>query len=163
MMIKPLAAQRRRLRLATIDDALAELDRIEAAERRGTLRANGNWTPGQIMTHVAAWIEYGWSGYPIKPPPFPIRWLLRLTLRKVLRDGMRSGVRIPGVAGGTTGADPAETHAAIERLRRAFHRLAAAEKVTHESPAFGPLSQEDRVRLQLRHAELHLSFLSLDG
>jgi hypothetical protein len=161
-MINSKPVPRRALSLATIEDAIAELGRIEAAEHRGSLRATGNWTPGQIMAHLAAWIEYGWEGYPMKSPPWVIRWAMKLILRRILRVGMTSGVRIPGVAGGTTGADAMETLAGIERLRSALRRLAAAEPVRFESPAFGPITQADRVRLQLRHAELHLSFLSLE-
>lgn len=157
------ASPRRPLRLNSIDDALQELDRIEIAHRRGALRAVGGWTPGQIIAHIAAWIEYGWDGDPVKPPPFPIRWVMKRVLPRILRDGMKPGVKIPGVAGGTTGAEPMETQAAIDRLRAALIRLSAGEPAIHPSPAFGMLSRDDHVRLQLRHAELHLSFLQLDA
>jgi hypothetical protein len=60
---------RRTLRFDTIDDALAEIERIVAAEPGGTLNRLGNWTPGQIKGHVAAWINYSFEGYPIRPPP----------------------------------------------------------------------------------------------
>jgi hypothetical protein len=162
-MIDTKRVPRRRLRLETIGDAMEELDRIAQAERNGTLTAHGNWTPGQIMAHVAAWIEYGWGGYPIKPPPFFVRWIMRLMLKRYLRNGMPTGVTIPGVASGTTGADQIDTRDAIERLRAAFARLASGDAVQFDSPAFGPMGNADRVQLQLRHAELHLSFLSLEN
>lgn len=161
-MIDTRQVPRRTLRLSSIDDLLAELDQIEQAAQAGTLRAIGNWTPGQILGHLAAWIEYGWTGYPMKAPPWPISWLLRRTLRRTLRDGLKSGVKIPGIAGGTTGTEALETDVALERFRAALQRLQAGEPVRYESPAFGPMSQEDRVALQLRHAELHLSYLLLD-
>lgn len=161
-MIDTRQVPRRTLRLSSIDDLLAELDQIEQAAQAGTLRAIGNWTPGQILGHLAAWIEYGWTGYPMKAPPWPISWLLRRTLRRTLRDGLKSGVKIPGIAGGTTGTEALETDIALERFRAALQRLQAGELVKYESPAFGPMSQEDRITLQLRHAELHLSYLLLD-
>ncbi len=161
-MVDTRQVQRRILHLNSIDDLLGELDRIEQAEQAGTLRAVGNWTPGQILGHLAAWIEYGWTGYPLKAPPWPISWLLRRTLKRTLRDGLKSGVKIPGIAGGTTATEPLETDVALQRLRTALTRLKAAEPVKYESPAFGPMSQEDRVALQLRHAELHLSYLFLE-
>ncbi len=37
-------------------------------------------------------------------------------------------------------------------------RLKNGEPCTHDSPAFGALSHEDRIRLNLRHAELHLGY-----
>lgn len=161
-MINTRRVERRSLHLSSIAELLAELDRIEHAEKAGTLRAVGNWTPGQILGHLAAWIEYGRTGYPLKSPPWPISWLLRRTLKRTLRDGMKSGVKIPGLAGGTTGTEVLKTDVALQRLRAALQRLQAAEPVQYESPAFGPMSQEDRVALQLRHAELHLSYLFLD-
>ncbi len=154
---------RRLMNLASVDALVAELDRIEAAATSGTLRTTGNWTAGQILAHLAAWIEYGDVGYPVKPPPFFVRWILRLMLRKILRDGMKPGVRIPGVAGGTTGADPMDTIAAIRRYRKAIPRLTTGLVPVFPSPAFGELSFDDYVKLQLRHAELHLSFLKFDS
>ncbi len=155
--------QRRPLRFESIDDLLADIDGIVQAEREGRLRLVGNWTAGQIMAHLAAWIEYGYEGYPIGPPPFFVRWILRWQLQKYLRDGMPRGVRIPRVEKGTFGMDDLPTEVAAEKLKNALFRLQAHEPARFESPAFGPMSHADRVRLNLRHAELHLGFVVLDA
>jgi hypothetical protein len=152
-------AQRRKLRFQSIDDALAEIDRIEQADRDGCLQCMGNWTPGQVFSHLAAWIEYGYDGYPLKSPPWILRFILRLFVPKMLRDGMSPGVRIPGIPEGTIGMEPALTSDAAERLRKAFQRLKRGDPAPYDSPAFGKMSHEDRIRLNLRHAELHMSFL----
>jgi hypothetical protein len=150
---------RRQLRFATIDELLQEIERIETADRESRLQSLGTWTPGQILGHVAAWIEYGYDGYPMKPPPWFIRLVLRWQVKKYLRDGMPSGVRIPRVEAGTYGVEVVPLREGAERLRRALERLRAGEPARCDSPAFGPMSAEDRNRLNLRHAELHLSFL----
>ena len=150
----------RRLRFNSIEDCVAEVRRIVAADQEGQLRATGNWTPGQAMAHVASWIEYAYEGFPIRRPPFFIRWMLRLRLKKMLDAGMPRGVRIPGVKSGTTGIDDMETVDAANRLLAALDRLGTSENATYDSPAFGPMSQEDRIKLNLRHAELHLGYLS---
>ena len=160
-MLNTKKSARRQLRFASLDELLADLDRIEAAEKAGTLHTTGNWTAGEILTHVAAWIDYGYEGYPVKPPPFFIRWFLRKMLPSALKDGLKPGVKIPGVKGGTTGAEKVDTAAGIARLRRSIARLATGEAEKYPSPAFGPLSPSQRIELQLRHAELHLSFLAL--
>lgn len=49
---------------------------------------------------------------------------------------------------------------AAERLLVALRRLEQRQQADYDSPAFGPMSHEDRVRLNLRHAELHLGYLS---
>lgn len=160
-MIDTRTAARRKLRFESLDELLNELAAIETAVQDGTIQTTGNWTVGQVMAHLAAWIEYGYDGFPIKSPPLPIRWILRWMLPGMLRNGMRGGVNIPGVKGGTTGADDVPPMDGIERYRSAILRL-KSEPAIHHSPAFGPLSEEDRVRLHLRHAELHLGFLKHD-
>jgi hypothetical protein len=150
---------RRSLRFTTIDDVLAEIDRIVAADHGGILKSAGNWTPGQIMGHVAAWINYSYEGYPLRPPPWFIRFILRRMVKKYLRDGMPAGRRIPGIESGTVGIEPLETAEGADHLRRALRRLTTDEPAPYDSPAFGPMSAEGRIQLNLRHAELHLSFL----
>ena len=150
----------RRLRFNSIEDCVAEVRRIVAADQEGKLRATGNWTPGQVMAHVAAWIEYAYEGFPIRRPPFFVRWILRLRLKKMLDDGMPRGVRIPSVKNGTTGMDDMDTANAASRLLAALDRLGSSENAEYDSPAFGHMSQEDRIKLNLRHAELHLGYLS---
>lgn len=152
----------RKLRFESIEECKAEVERIKAADRAGSLTAHGNWSPGQVMTHVAAWINYAYDGFEVKAPPFFIRWFLRWGLNKMLREGMSPGVRIPGVKEGTTGMEDIETALAADKLLTALNRLASDEEAPHDSPAFGKMSYEDRVRLNLRHAEMHLGFLSYD-
>lgn len=150
--------QRQRLRFESIADLSAEIDRIVQAEQAGRLRRAGNWSTGQVFGHLAAWINYAYEGYPLKVPFF-IRWILRFKVRQYLRDGMFAGRRIPNVATGTYGLEPLSTQDGARKLRAALARLASDEPARYDSPAFGPLSNEDRIALNLRHAELHLGFL----
>ena len=149
----------RKLTFNSVDELLAEIDRIIAADRASALRRCGNWTAGQIFGHLAAWINYGWEGYPGRTPPWFIRFILRRMKIKYLRDGMRRGVRIPRVKEGTFGLEPLSTEEGAQRLRQALARLKNREPVKFDSPAFGKMSDEERVRFQLRHAELHLGYL----
>lgn len=150
----------RKLRFNSIADVNKELDHIAELYKTGRLQTSGNWTAGQIMAHLAAWIEYGYNGYPLKAPPWFVRWLLRLRLQKMLETGMPHGVKIPGIPGGTIGADDMTTEEGISRLTKALQRLGSGEQAVHDSPAFGKMSHEDRIRLNLRHAELHLGYLN---
>jgi hypothetical protein len=151
-------AEHRKLRFESIDDAIAEVDRVVAAESAGRLRRSGNWTAGQTFGHLAAWINYGYEGYPLRTPPWFVRVILRTKLRKMLREGMPRGVRIPNVPEGTYGTEVLPTEEGVRRLRAAFERL-RREPAVYDSPALGRMSQEHRIRLNLRHAELHLGYL----
>ncbi len=153
----------RDLKFDTVAACLAELDRIQAAHEAGNLSAKGNWTVGQNMAHLAAWIEYGYVGYPMKAPPFFVRWVLKRMFRKLLKAGkMPSGQNIPGVEDGTFGQEEMEALAGIERFRAALMKM-QSEPAVHDSPAFGKMSDENRIRLNLMHAQLHLGFLDYAG
>ncbi len=149
----------RKLRFANVAECLAELDRIEAAHQNGTLETTGNWTAGQILSHLSAWIEYGYDGFPLDAPPFFVRWILKFMLKRMLSKGeMAAGVNIPGVEGGTLGQEEMETGAAIERFRAAILRM-QSEPAIHNSPAFGKVTDEVRIKVNLMHAQLHLGFI----
>ncbi len=152
----------RSIHLRSLDDYDVELERVATAHASNMLTATGNWTPGQILGHLAAWIDYGYAGYPMSKLPSPVQWLLRFALRRALKHGMKPGVRIPGTKTGTVGDDDIPFELAFERLKRSIGRLRAGEEATFDSPAFGKMTHADRIALNLRHAELHLAFLSIN-
>ncbi|MFO0839653.1 MAG: DUF1569 domain-containing protein [Phycisphaerae bacterium] len=158
-MSAPTTAQRRALRFNSINELIAEIDRIVAADAAGRIRRTGNWTAGQAMNHLGSWIEYGYEGFPFPPPPWFVRIILRFMKNKYLRQGMPSGVRIPGAAEGTYATEPMSAVDAAAKLKKALGRLQRGEAPRFDSPAFGKLTEDERIALQLRHAELHLSFL----
>lgn len=150
---------RRKLRYQSIDELLADVERVVAADKAGTLRRTGNWTAGQTLGHLASWSNYAYEGYPMKTP-WVIRMILRLLLKKkYLRKGMPAGVRIPGAAEGTYATQAVSTDQGADQLRKALQRLRNKEPSIHDSPAWGPMPLEERIALNLRHAELHMSFL----
>lgn len=153
--------QFRTLHFQTVGDCLEEVERIQRAAVMGELQSHGNWSPSQILTHLAAWIEYAYVGFPIPRPPKVIAWILRTFMRKRLLSGksMPRGIRIPKVAGGTTGADDIPFDQAVVRYRAALERLQSVEEAPYPSPAFGPMNHGERIQLNLRHAELHLGYL----
>jgi hypothetical protein len=155
---------RRQLRFDTIDAALAEAERLVAAERDGRLRSCGNWTLGQALGHLATWANFALDGYPDAiRPPLPVRVILRLMRNRVLTKGMMAGVKLRNVPGGTVGLDILPADEALARYRAAMERLRSTPP-TIMNPAFGRLTHEQWIQLNLRHAELHLGFHSIaDG
>jgi hypothetical protein len=150
-------AGRRVLRFESLDQVLADVERLSEAERAGRLRRLGNWMTGQTIGHLADWAEYSYTGVQLKVPFF-IRWILRLRKRKFLYGPMRAGVRIPGVEGGTLATEPLSLDEGLARFRRVLERL-KSEAPTALSPIFGRLTHRESIAANLRHAELHLEFL----
>lgn len=151
------SADRRMIRFSSLAELRADVERVAASERAGTLRHSGNWTAGQVFNHPATWMEFLWTACPIRVP-FYIRWMLKVRKARYLDEGLPAGVRIPRVEGGTLGTEPAMLEVGLRRYLAAIDRL-EREAPTEPSPVFGPLTHDVGIRLNLRHAELHLSFL----
>jgi len=150
---------RRKIRFDSMDDLLADIERIVAADRDGNLRRTGNWTAGQALGHVATWIDYAYEGYPFHGVPWFVKLILKLKKKSYLQKGMQAGIRIPKTEGGTYGTQALKVEEGADRLRKALARLKSGEPARFESPAWGKMPYNERVALNLRHAELHLSFL----
>ncbi|TVQ62987.1 MAG: DUF1569 domain-containing protein [Phycisphaerales bacterium] len=152
---------RRALRFETFDDAIADARRCAEADRAGTLRRTGNWTTGQILGHLAWWIDGGFDGYDFKTP-----WIVRVLTRAfkgvLLRRPIGPGMRMPGAPEGTYGVEKMSTEDGLARFVAAAQRL-DRECPDRPNPALGPLTHAQWKHLHLRHAELHLSFLHPEG
>jgi hypothetical protein len=144
----------RTLHFGTIDEVMAEVNRLADAERDGRLRRLGNWTLGQTLGHLAGWAEYrdAWA-----PPaePFYLKWLDRLRKRRSLAGPMSSVARPPG-DGRTPTNEPMSLEQGLERIRRVMARL-RADVPSRPRALLGALTDDEWIALQLQHAELHLS------
>jgi hypothetical protein len=147
---------RRSLHFDRIDDALADVDRLAAADAAGTLTSSGRWTFGQSLNHLATWADYSYDETPLAVP-LPVRLFIRLLKRPILYKPMRPGSRIPRVPGGTLGIDPASSADGLAHFRRSFLRL-RDQPPTRPHWAFGLMTHAEWTALHLRHCELHLSF-----
>ncbi len=147
---------RRSIRFTTIDQMLAEAMLLGACERDQTLKSCGTWTVGQTLGHLAAWMSYPYEGYPIKIP-FIVRLIMPLIKKRTLNSGMPTGRRLPGVKGGTLAIEVLPLEDGLDRFTRAADRL-RRNPPTAPNPLFGKLTHEEWIALNLRHAELHLSF-----
>jgi hypothetical protein len=153
---------RRKLRFGSFDDVLRDAERLAEAQRAGSLRVLGNWSLGQAIGHLAYWARMPHEGYPPLPPR-PWLWRIVAPLLKpiFLNKGLPAGARIQGVPEGTFGTQPMATDQALAEYRPALTRL-QAEAPTLENPFFGRMSHDQWIKLNLRHAELHLGFFQPD-
>jgi len=157
-MVNTKKVKRRALRFRSIADMEREVDRLVAAQRDGRIKYSGNWDLAQMLGHLAAWVDYFYIGFPIPRAPWPVRMAVRLMKGRLLNGNLPQGMRLPNVKAGTYGADPIALDDALAKFHGAVGRLKAGETPRHPSPAFGPMTLDEVVRLTLRHAELHLGF-----
>jgi hypothetical protein len=148
----------RALSFASSSDVLSDAERLAEAERTGTLRRTGNWTLGQTFSHVAAFMDFPYDGYPptLRPPWF-VRLLAPMMKRKFLHSPLPKGFKIPKTQDGTVGADLVSTDEGLARLRRSWTRLDAGPPDV-PNPVFGRLTHDEWKALHCRHAELHFGF-----
>lgn len=164
-------APRRELTLRSLDDLLADVSAIAAAARDEAeagvtpgarvgerLWVSGNWSAGQILQHVAIVMEKSLTGFAYQAP-ISIRAVGRAARVVAMSRPTPAGIRWPDDGGEFTPDAQVWTEAGADRLERVVRRVRAGERMTAKNPVLGELSHEDWVRVHLRHAELHLSFV----
>lgn len=154
MPVDTKQSDRRTLQLNTFDDLVAELDSLEAAHRAGTLQTTGNWTPGQIFSHLAVWIQGYLDGLNLKIA-LPLKLVGPFMKKRFMTKGFAPGLPVPG---GMEGED-ASFDEGLDRLRTQLLRLDAGESMAHKNPFFGTVTHDEATLIHLRHAEHHLGFL----
>jgi len=154
-------AKRRDVRYDSLDDLRADLDAIERANAAGTLRNTGNWSPGQVLEHLAIFMECALDGFPPGKIPWLMRTIVRMLAKKKAIAGQPPppGYRIPGGAAFLRPGDDTTFKAGMARLRKCVDRVGAGERFEQPSPLFGELTHEEWMGIQLGHCSLHLSFL----
>lgn len=162
MSVDTRKARRRELDFKSLAEVSADLDRLESAHHAGTLKASGNWTPGQVFEHLAIFMACPIDGFPPGKPPLHIWLLTRWIIRPVALKGgpPPAGIKLPKEAAFLLPPEGTSFEKGIGDLRRQITRVTEkGERFTHPSPVFGPLTHEQWTTLQLGHCKLHLSFL----
>lgn len=137
---------------------------VDARALAGALRVRrlGNWTLGQALNHIAAWIEFPYIGYPAELViPDEMRANADAVKDRMMNATMAPGERLPGLEAGTLATEVVPTAIGLARLEAAARYLEEgdpAEPTPFPDPAFGVITRHEWTQISLRHAELHLSF-----
>lgn len=144
---------RRTVRYETLDDLLADAEQLATSD----IRTLGNWSLGQILKHIAMALDSSIDGSDFRLPA-PVRFLMTLLMKrkfltKALPPGFKSTKKfIP---------DETSTEDGLAALRKAVERQEKESKrVPH--PGFGTLTKQEWNDFNLRHAEMHMSFVILN-
>ncbi|MDP7274409.1 MAG: DUF1569 domain-containing protein [Planctomycetaceae bacterium] len=147
-------SRRRSLTYASLDEFLEDARRLVAAE----VTTVGGWSFAQILDHLAFTINASIDGF-----SFRGAWLIRvfvapLLKNRMLNSPMKPGFRVPRRAAAHLPPPDTTLEKARETLEHAIRRLAQTSPAAAH-PYLGSLTAEEWVRLHLRHAELHMSFV----
>jgi hypothetical protein len=146
---------RRRVRYSTLDEVVDDAARAVSANSVTT----GKWSLGQILEHLAIAHDKMIDGFGFQAP-LPIRTVGRLFLKKrLLVKGLTPGFRLNPRAAAVLVPDEIDASAALEHLRQSTERLKTEQKRSAH-PFLGPMTVDECTQLCLRHAELHMSFVT---
>jgi hypothetical protein len=149
----------RRLKLATLDSLVAEIERLH---QHGYEKA-GQWNLSQICEHLADWMSYPMDGFP--PTPFAAKLFLgairairgKSLLHKFIEEQAMPRNQ-PTIALSVHPATGDEA-ASIARYRSMVERLTEYRGTIQPSPLFGSMNRAELIGLQLAHGVHHLNFL----
>ncbi|MBN1846085.1 MAG: DUF1569 domain-containing protein [Sedimentisphaerales bacterium] len=144
---------RRQLHLSSLDDIIAELDRLAG----GGYEKAGQWDLAQVCDHLAYFVRGSLEGFADKVPWFVRVFVGRRLLHKLLQgEPIPEGIAIPDKLVPPPGGDAA---AAVQGLKDLLERLKVQPQL-HPSPFFGTLTRDQWLKLHILHANHHLSFLT---
>jgi hypothetical protein len=146
-------SERRQLHFDNLDEILADVEQLATSK----VKALGNWTPGQILEHLAKTMDGSIDGMGFQAS-WPIRMIAGLFKRRMLSSPMAPGWQLKNESAAALVPPPIECDAALAHFRLAIGRRKAEEKCA-PNPVLGTLTREEWTRLHCRHSELHLSFL----
>ncbi len=144
---------RRNLEFSTLDEIVADAEKLVAAKDTQTL---GNWSLSHLLSHLTMTFNSSIDGFQIKAPLF-IRLIVPFFKKSVLRQKMSPGINLPKSAQAVAFPDVGSSQEALEQLRKAVAR-AKSERMEAAHPGLGNMTQDEWVKLHLRHSEMHLSF-----
>lgn len=122
----------------------------------------GRWSYGEILWHLGTVMNCLFDGFPFQAPWWARKFLAPLMKKRFLRKSMPAGFKLPGDGMGLTANRTVSVDEGLTVLKSAVARF-ARENPEQPHPFLGRLTREEAIQLQLRHAELHLSFVKLPG
>ena len=148
--------ERRELTFRSLDEVVAEAERLAAGE----VRTTGAHSFGQILNHLALSQDVSTGRVVGPPPPWFMRLMLPLMKRMVINSKpLKPGVKLPSKGEAFFWPDKEfDVPSALQYLRESteyYQRNGPLDK----HPFFGKLTREENDQLSCRHAALHLSFV----
>ena len=151
--------QKRSIRLATLDNVSAEVERLLYC---GYQQA-GQWNLSQVCEHLADWMTYPMDGFP--KAPWAVSLLLgamrtlrgKALMKKFIEDqGMKPDQpTIPE----SIHLEKGDDQTSVNRLQATIRRLEEHRGTIHPSPLFGAMTRQELISLQMAHCNHHLRFL----
>jgi hypothetical protein len=130
------------------------------------VRPLGNWSPAQVLWHIARFVELSFDGFPFRYRRGP-KWITRLfrllAWRWLIALAFRPGFKNPMEAAALEPDPSVSLDDAVAYLKQQVGRIQNGERMTQCCSVEGPYTHDEWVFIHLRHAEHHLSFLAFEA
>lgn len=146
-------ANRRTVRYSTLSDVIEDAEKLI-----GNHHTVGKWSFGQICQHLAKTMHACIDGFGFKAPWWARWFIAPLVKNSFLTKSMKPGFQLPETAKSLIPDAAIRAEEGLQQLKAAVERL-ARETPTAPHPFLGKLATEEVMQLQLRHCELHMSFI----
>ena len=148
----------RDLRFASLDDALAELDLIEAHPPVEMLQ---EWSLYKVLHHLAQSTEYSMTGFPEERPAF-VQAIGKAVFAGFVDDGYMSHDLGAVVPGAPEIPEDGPLPEAFARLRAAISAFQSHTGALHPHFAYGELTREEWELAHAFHCADHFSSLTYE-
>ncbi|HIF00147.1 MAG TPA: DUF1569 domain-containing protein [Planctomycetes bacterium] len=148
--------ERRELTFQTIDEAIAEAERLASGE----VRTTGAHSFGQILNHLALSHDTSTGRVVAPPPPLFMKLMMPLMKRMVINSKpLKPGITLPAKGEAFFWPDrEIDVPTGLQYFKESveyYKNNGALDK----HPFFGKLTKDECDELNCRHAALHLSFV----
>lgn len=149
-------AERRQLTFSSLDDVVADAERLASGE----VRTTGNHSFGQILEHLARTHDVATGRLEAPKPPLFMKLMMPLMKPMIVKDKpAKPGFKLPSNFEQVFWPDQEfDVPAALAHLKESVDHYQSHGPLP-KHPTFGKLSRQQQDRLYCRHAELHLSFV----
>lgn len=148
-------SDRRELEFSSMDEVVAEVDRLAAGE----VRTTGNHSFPQILRHLALSNDMVTGKVEPPKPPLMMRLVMPFIRSSIINGPVKPGFKLPAKAEAFFWPEEPGTVA-----EAATHLKESVENFKQKGPLpvhpiFGPATAEQVESMGLKHAAMHLSFV----
>lgn len=157
--VRTADADRRELEFDTLDEAVAEAERLAS----GSYRTTGNHTFGQILEHLARTHDMTTGKMEAPSPPWYMRLMITVMKPLIVKDQpLKPGFKLPTKAEAIFWPDQDfDVQEALTHLKDSVENYKQNGPL-EKHPMFGTLTREQNDRMNCRHCALHLGFVHPD-
>lgn len=152
-MTAKTSGPRRTVRYSTLSDITDDAEQLLSNHH-----TVGNWTFGQICQHLARTMHCSFDGFGFKAPWFARWFIAPFVKNSLLIKPLRPGFKLPERGKAILPDENVSNETGLQQLKAAIERF-SHETPTAPHPFLGQMASEEIVQLQLRHAEMHMSFI----